>query len=326
MLRPILHLPRHPLRLARFGIPAAAPATAARPRLAKTPQARALFGGVAAHAFSPLTRPMSVVGRDGADRRLPRVGWPVAAGGSQRDRRRARRGAARARRHGSRPGCGSRSLAELGAADVVVFDLAPGAVAEIAGERLPARVARAYRRYRHGPGAFKLDLAVEGGVPWTHRGLPPRRHRPRRRLLRGDRRRRARRSTAAAMPERPFVLVGQQYLADPEPLGRRRPPGLGLRARAQRLRRRRDRGRARPDRALRAGPARADRRHARSAPPPSSRPTTPTTSAATSSPAPTRRCRSLFRPRLALDPYSDRRSPASTSAPRRPPRAPAPTA
>ena len=43
-----------------------------------------------------------------------------------------------------------------------------GAVAEIAGERLPARVARAYRRYRHGPGAFKVDLAVEGGVPWTN--------------------------------------------------------------------------------------------------------------------------------------------------------------
>ena len=27
LLRPILHLPRHPVRLARFGLPAAAPAT-----------------------------------------------------------------------------------------------------------------------------------------------------------------------------------------------------------------------------------------------------------------------------------------------------------
>ena len=64
-----------------------------------------------------------------------------------------------------------RSLDELPAADAVVLDLAPAAVAEIAGERLPARVARAYRRYRHGPGAFKVDLAVEGGVPWADRGL-----------------------------------------------------------------------------------------------------------------------------------------------------------
>ena len=44
------------------------------------------------------------------------------------------------------------------------------------------------------------------------------------------------------MPERPFVLVGQQYLADPTPLGRRRAPRVGLRARAARLRRRRHRG------------------------------------------------------------------------------------
>ena len=62
------------------------------------------------------------------------------------------------------------------------------------------------------------------------------------------------------MPERPFVLVGQQYLADPSRSARRRPPGLGLRPRAARLRRRRDRGGARPDRALRPRAARADRR------------------------------------------------------------------
>jgi phytoene dehydrogenase-like protein len=105
-------------------------------------------------------------------------------------------------------------MAEVGGVDVVVFDLAPRAVAEIAGDRLPQRVARAYRRYRHGPGAFKLDLAVEGGVPWTNEAC-----------------RRAgtvhavgsfeeivvaeRAVNRGSMPERPYVLVGQQYLADP---------------------------------------------------------------------------------------------------------------
>ena len=103
---------------------------------------------------------------------------------------------------------------ELGGADVVVFDLAPRAVAEIAGERLPRRVARAYRRYRHGPGAFKLDLAVEGGVPWANEdcrragtvhviGDFEELVAAERAINRGE------------MPERPFVLVGQQYLADP---------------------------------------------------------------------------------------------------------------
>ena len=52
LLRPILHLPRHPLRLVRFGLPA--PRCRRRRSRArwKTPQARALFGGVAAHAFA----------------------------------------------------------------------------------------------------------------------------------------------------------------------------------------------------------------------------------------------------------------------------------
>ena len=94
-------------------------------------------------------------------------GWPVAKGGSQAITEAL---ASVLRAHGGtiETGMPVSDLSELGGADAVVFDLAPGAVAEIAGERLPARVARAYRRYRYGPGAFKLDLAVEGGVPWTN--------------------------------------------------------------------------------------------------------------------------------------------------------------
>ena len=106
------------------------------------------------------------------------------------------------------------SLAEVPDADVVVFDLAPGAVADIAGDRLPARVARAFRSYKHGPGAFKLDLAVEGGVPWTNEVC--------RRAgtvhlggTFGEIAAAERDINRGRMPERPFVLVGQQYLADP---------------------------------------------------------------------------------------------------------------
>jgi phytoene dehydrogenase-like protein len=75
-------------------------------------------------------------------------------------------------------------------------------------------VARALSRYRHGPGVFKIDYAVQGGVPWAHE----------------DSRRAgtvhvggtyeeiaaAERDThAGRMPQRPFVLACQQYLADP---------------------------------------------------------------------------------------------------------------
>jgi phytoene dehydrogenase-like protein len=212
LLVPILHVPRHPFRLARFGIPAAAPATVLA-SVWKTPQARALFGGVAAHSFSPLNRLMSsAVGCALIDAGHA-FGWPVAKGGSGAitdalaSALRERGGHIETERRVT-------SFAELEGAEVVAFDLAPVAVAEIMGERLPARVARAYRRYRHGPAAFKLDLAVEGGVPWTNEAC----------LKAGTvhvigsfeelviAERAINRGT---MPERPFALVGQQYLADP---------------------------------------------------------------------------------------------------------------
>jgi phytoene dehydrogenase-like protein len=211
-MRPIIHLPKHPVRLARFGLPAAAPATLVARRW-KTPGARALFGGVAAHSFSPLTRPLSASVGMALICACHSGGWPVAAGGSQSI---ADALAADLHEHGGRieTGVRVRSLAELGDPDVVAFDLAPGAVAEIAGERLPARVARAYRRYKHGPGAFKVDLAVEGGVPWTaaacRRAGTVHAIGSLEELVAAERD-----VNRGRMPARPFVLVGQQYLADP---------------------------------------------------------------------------------------------------------------
>lgn len=210
--RPLIHFPRHPLRLARFGLPSALPTTTLARRLG-TPEAAALFAGIAAHAYAPLNRPFSAAIGAALTCAGHAYGWPVAKGGSIAI---AEAWAAVIREHGGRIETGRRvrSLDELPAADAVVLDLAPGAVADLAGERLPARVARAYRRYKHGPGAFKVDLAVEGGVPWSFE--------PARRagsvhtvgsfeeivVAEAE-------VNRGRMPERPYVLVGQQYLADP---------------------------------------------------------------------------------------------------------------
>ena len=209
--RPVLHIPKHPVRLALFGLPAAAPATLLARRF-RTPQARALFGGVAAHSYAPLSRAMSSAVGMALISAGHSIGWPVAGGGS---RSISDALASALNERGGRIETGRRvdSADDLDA-DVVVFDLAPGAVAEIMGERLPRRIARAYRRYRHGPGAFKLDLAVEGGVPWVNEacrsagtvhvaGSFEELVAAERDINRGR------------MPARPMVLVGQQYLADP---------------------------------------------------------------------------------------------------------------
>jgi phytoene dehydrogenase-like protein len=212
IMRPILHVPRHPIRLTRFGLPAAMPAVVLA-RAFRTEAARALFGGCAAHAFSPLSRPMSSSVGMALICAGHRYGWPVARGGS---RAIADALAAVVREHGGNFETGRpvRSLSELPAADAVVFDLAPRAVAEIAGEELPRHVARAYRRYRHGPGAFKVDLAVAAGVPWTSEAA----RRAGTVHVAGSFEEIAfaeREINHGRMPERPFVLVCQQSLADP---------------------------------------------------------------------------------------------------------------
>ena len=213
IMRPVLHVPSHPVRLTRFGLAAATPATLLA-RSWRTPQAQALFGGVAAHAFSLLNRPMSSSVGCALISSCHAYGWPVAKGGSQSISEAL---ASVLRAHGGTIETGRRvtDMAEVTGADVVVFDLAPEAVAAIAGERLPARVGRAYRRYRHGPGAFKLDLAVEGGVPWTNEAC----RRAGTVHVIGDFQEiviAERSVNRGSMPERPYLLVGQQYLADPE--------------------------------------------------------------------------------------------------------------
>ncbi|HET7508357.1 MAG TPA: NAD(P)/FAD-dependent oxidoreductase [Solirubrobacterales bacterium] len=210
---PFVHLPRHPLRLLRFGLPAAAPATLLA-RALGTPEAAALFGGVAAHAYAPLNLPLSSSIGMALVCAGHAYGWPVAKGGSMAI---ATAYAAVIEERGGRIETGRRvrSLDELPSADAIVLDLSPRGMLELAGNRLPPRAARAYRRYKHGPGAFKLDLAVEGGVPWTYE--PARRAGTvhvcgsfaevvvaEREINRGR------------MPERPFILVAQQYLADPQ--------------------------------------------------------------------------------------------------------------
>jgi phytoene dehydrogenase-like protein len=212
VMRPIVHVPRHGVRLVRFGLPALLPA-AVTARWWRTDKARALFGGVAAHAFYPLHRPTSSAVGMTIIAAGHRHGWPVAEGGSRAITDAL--GAELADLGGKiRTGVRVQRTADIPPADVVLLDVAPRAIVAIFGDRLPPRIARAYRRFRHGPGAFKLDLAIEGGVPWTNDacgragtvhlgGIFEEVATSEREIARGR------------MPERPFVLVGQQYLADP---------------------------------------------------------------------------------------------------------------
>ncbi|ALJ19640.1 phytoene desaturase family protein [Microbacterium sp. No. 7] len=212
MMAPMARFPRHPLLLARFGL-VAGPPPAVTGRLFRTERARALFTGVAAHAIQPLTLPLVTGIGAGIITAGHAVGWPVVKGGTGAftdAHIRLLRGL------GVRFETGRRvtSLAELPAHDVLMLDVHPHAAAAILGDRQPARARNAYRRLRSGPAAFKLDLAVQGGIPWTH----PEVGRAGTVHLGGTTAEMiaAERDCAAGrMPERPFVLLGQQAVADP---------------------------------------------------------------------------------------------------------------
>jgi phytoene dehydrogenase-like protein len=213
IMGPLLRLPHHPLMLARFGAPTLLPGSAFA-RLFGTEAGRALFGGVAAHAFRPLHYPMTSAIGMGIIAAGHRHGWAVAEGGSQSITN-ALAGLLGDLGGKIETGVRVKTASQLPPTDVTMFDLAPGAIAGILGDRLPSRIASAFNRFRRGPGAFKVDFAVEGGVPWTN---PDARRAGTVHAIGGYGELAAteRAIHAGRMPERPFVLVGQQYLADPQ--------------------------------------------------------------------------------------------------------------
>jgi phytoene dehydrogenase-like protein len=58
------------------------------------------------------------------------------------------------------------SLDELPDADVVLLDVMPDAAERIAAGRLNSASQRRFKRWRSGPGVFKVDWALDGPIPW----------------------------------------------------------------------------------------------------------------------------------------------------------------
>jgi phytoene dehydrogenase-like protein len=211
LLRPVINIPRHPIRLAGFGPRAVLPATVMA-RWFRTEQARGLFGGAAAHVYTRLDRPLTaslglMILASGH-----RYGWPVAEGGSGSITAAL---AAALRAHGGAIATGVTvtSRAEVPDADIVMLDLSPAGACKIYGDVMPTRIKRSYQRYREGSAAFKVDFAIEGHVPWTNpdcgRAGTVHLGGTFNEIAEAERRR-----ALGQMPQRPFVLVGQQYLAD----------------------------------------------------------------------------------------------------------------
>jgi phytoene dehydrogenase-like protein len=133
----------------------------------RTPEARALLAGVAAHGMLPMTSlPSGAVGLM-LTALAHQPGWPFVQGGSARIIDAMRTAIVAAGGH-VETGRWVRSLTDLPPARAVLLDVAPKGLATIAGQRLPAGYLRALSRFRYGAGVCKIDFALSGPVPWTN--------------------------------------------------------------------------------------------------------------------------------------------------------------
>jgi phytoene dehydrogenase-like protein len=219
VLGPMRSVPRDPLALARFAL-VGTPSVARVSRRFSTDAARAILGGAAAHSMQPLTAPLTASFGLLLTALGHGAGWPVVEGGSAAI---AQGLAAELRRRGGvvHTGRWVTSLDEVLGARLVLLDVSPRQFVRLAGRLVSRRAGRPWARFRPGPGACKVDWALDGPVPWTAEAC--------RRTVTvhvGGTFDEVARSEAAVRagrhPERPFVLVAQPGVVDPTraPAGR----------------------------------------------------------------------------------------------------------
>src|SRR4051794_863032 len=196
-------------------------------RLFATSEARAWLYGAAGHGDALPTAPGSAIAATYLNLMGHAVGWPSPEGGAERltdalaGHLRELGGTVRTGAlverivtRADRRVAGVRLAGgEAVGGDVVVAAVMPHALAAMAAEALPSAYRRLLRRYRYGPATVKVDWALDGPIPWrsaevagagtVHVGGGE------------DEIVVTMRQSATRLPERPFLLLGQQSIADP---------------------------------------------------------------------------------------------------------------
>lgn len=166
----LLHVPRHPLTVLRFGLRALEQGSSAWNARFRQDAAPAMVSGVAAHSIQHMPSLSTAAAALSLGAYAHARGWPVPIGGSQAivdalaDDLVA---------HGGRIVTGHevRSLGDLTPAKAVLFDTSVPGMLRIAGSQIPTPKRGALRRFRFGNAAAKVDFALSDPVPWTNEGL-----------------------------------------------------------------------------------------------------------------------------------------------------------
>lgn len=162
----MLRWPADPLAALRLGLSAVEQGTPLWNLRFREEAAPALVTGAAAHSIGRMPRiataavgiVLGALGHAG--------GWPVPVGGS---RAISDVLAADLLAHGGtiRTSTPITHMGELSEFGVVIFDTSARALAEIAGNRLPAGYRKKLRALRYGDGVAKVDFVLDGEIPWA---------------------------------------------------------------------------------------------------------------------------------------------------------------
>ncbi len=159
-----LHIPKHPLDMARFGWKALSAANQLSRRF-HTEKAKGFWGGMAVHSQLPF----NFLGSSAIGLVLLTVGhirgWPMAEGGSQSI---ADALASYFKSIGGKIEINTpvRSLEQLPSSSAVLLDVGPRQLIEIAGNRLSVLYRWQLKKFRYGMGVFKIDWALADRIPF----------------------------------------------------------------------------------------------------------------------------------------------------------------
>ncbi len=215
-----------PVGAARFGLLVPGSARGLGRRLFAGTGSRAWLYGSAGHGDVPPTNPGSAIAVTYLNLMGHAVGWPSPQGGAQRltdaligylrelgGEVRTSAPVERVLASGSRVSGVAIAGGERVSADTVVADVMPHALLALAGDALAGTYASLLRRYRYGPATVKVDWALDGPIPWR----APEARAAGTIHLAGDEDELLDTIavTRTRLPEQPFLLMGQQSLADP---------------------------------------------------------------------------------------------------------------
>jgi phytoene dehydrogenase-like protein len=213
ILKPMIQNPSHPVLLGRFGLVGLRSCEGLVYDEFEGERARALFTGCAAHSVARLDQPATASFGLVLLLAAHEVGWPLARRGSASII--AALAACLESLGGTiHVGHRVRSMRDVPTSRAVLFDLTPRQIVAIARDELPASYVEKLEAYRYGPGAFKIDWALDGPVPWRDEACA---HAATLHL--GGTTAEVTASEAEVAegrhPDRPFVLFAQQSLFDP---------------------------------------------------------------------------------------------------------------